>query len=713
MSEKSRPAREAITYAFVAKAFGEAKGALHGLTPLFAAAIATHAGQILESSAIASTLNEMFDLDVSPLVVEGMVPALLTEGVIEEVSSADGIYRCLGSSRLETGTEKVAVESLFDDFRKKASEALGAHGLEATADEIDTSLLDALTTSDVLSISLNNDATKFKPGVLTLRKAPEDISAMQVKSRALTFLSAEFIRDCLIEGGERAATLVSASWGALIAEVVLSLQRPTDSLQMTDLTVYVDGPILLDSLDLGAESDVTHAQELVRLIKKAGARLCTFEHMFHEMQEVLRSFLVNIDSGMRASGPLLQRVEKDRTQLARVRAALPTLSNRLEDLGVEIVPPAELLQHELAEHFSDESIGALRVWIAQQHLHFHVQRDLRDAQAVGYTIRARRGQSSPSISSAIAVFVTKNPSVVRATRSYLESKRLLPAYAPSPCVSDRQLAGVLWFCTGGGGEVLTRVKLAANCASAVQPRNDLVAEMARNLLAIDPNKQEEFVALLRSDPAAMCLMQETLGVSSLATADSAERVLNRMRDRFKQEAGQEFETRLREMRECLQADASEQAAAKQVIIAELESKIAGLQKESLEAASQSLLSKRRLDGFDSHIRSRARSSAETLEEVRRRHSEESRKAGVRAKILISVLFAEIVALAGSASLPWLAAAPVAFLLGLAAFWAMPEMLFGRIVRSVEESVSRSINKKDELLIRHLQSDIDRAADLTE
>lgn len=711
MSEKTRPAREAVTYAFVAKAFGEAKGALHGLTPLFAAAIDAHAGQLLESSAIASTLNEMFDLDVSPLVVEGMVPALLAEGVVEAVSSVDGIYRCRKITRSETDTERVAVESLFNEFREKTSATLAAHRLSATADEIDTSLLDALTTSDVLSISLSHDATKFKPGLLTLRKVPEDIGAMQVKSRALAFLSSDFIRNCLTEGGERAATLVSASWGALIAEVVLSLQRPADAPQMSDLTVYIDGPILLDSLDLGAEADVAHAQELVRLIKKAGAKLCTFEHMFHEMQEVLRSFLVNIDSGMRASGPLLQRVEKDRSQLARIRAALPTLFNRLEDLGVEIVTTTDFLNDDLVNHFSDERIDALRVWIAQNHLHLHVQRDLRDAQAVGYTIRARRGQSSPSISSAIAVFVTKNPSVVKTTRTYLESNRLLPAYAPSPCVSDRQLAGVLWFCTGGGGEALTRVKLAANCASGIQPRNDLVAEMARNLLAVDPDKQEEFVALLRSDPAAMCLMQETLGVSSLATADNAERVLDKMRERFKQEAGQEFETRLRQMREASQADTAKQTAAKEILIAELESKIGDLQNESLEAASENLRARQRLDSFENHIRTSAKASAQTLKSVRILHADKSRKAGVRAKVLISVLFAEIAAWVGVTAFPSPVAGLVAFLLGLIAFWVIPEMLFGKVVQHVEKSVLKSMERKDELLILQLQSNVDRAADL--
>lgn len=507
----SKPTREAITFAFVANAFERRNDAMHGLVPLFAAAIGAHEGQIFSSEAIANEVNSTFDFNISPLVVEGLVPALVNEGLLESfiaVGSDHALYKCLKETPSERSVDTSgAVQALFDRYREYSRSELNLHSIACSDGEIDASLLDALTASDMLHVSLGRDVSKFRGRTLSLKKEPEAIDPQKTLRQALAYLSATFIQTCINSGASETRVLVQASWGALVSEVVLALQRPNEETKLDNLTIFFDGPVLLDALDLGDELSANYAKDLLILAQRSGARLCTFSHMLVEMQEILRVFLTKIDQNDPVSGPLAERIKRDPGKLLQVRASLPTLLTRLAALKIEVLDEQEFVSNDIECFFTNDQITSLRAWIAQNHFHEHVQRDLRDAMSIGYTLRMRRGIFAPSISSAGAIFVTRNPGLVKAAQRYLTYARMLPEYTPPPCVSDRQLAGVLWFCTGGGGESLTHAKLAANCSIAVTPRTDLVTSMAQLLLDV-PNKRGSLKLLLEMIPPLCALSRK-------------------------------------------------------------------------------------------------------------------------------------------------------------------------------------------------------------
>jgi hypothetical protein len=705
----SKVTREAITFAFIARAFEQGKGALYGLTPLFGACVAKRAGSLYEATAIAECLKQSFDLDISPLVVDSMVPALVSAGFLREASRVTqdtGIYRCI-APELGGDEAKVAagVDALFLRFREFAMAELAKHTLRATEADIDASLLEALVHPDVLGITLS-PPEKRKEGQLTLRK--DATSSAKSARDALTLLTADFIGRHLQNGTDLTEALINASWGSLISEVVLELQRPDAPTDFSDLSVLIDSPIILDALDVGDASSARYADDLLALMRKANVRPLAFRHSIEEMQYVLSATLHNVDMGYEVSGPMGARIRKDQTHLAHVRAVIATLEARVKGLGIDVIEPSEV-DAQLDKHFPEEFVDELRVWIAGEHLHEHVERDLRDARSVGYVARMRGRAAGPSLSQANAVFVSKNAHLTRVSSAFITKKRLAAEYAVPIVVTDQQLAGVLWFSAGGDsgatGMRLTQLKLAANCARVVQPSPDLIASMRKYLL--DPTKTTEFEALLKIDRSAVCLVRETLGALSLSTADDAERILAQMKS-----------AAIEEERAQLQKQLEETIALKdndhQQLIDTLQQKIQKLSVESTDLQASHIQER-------ANLRSEIGSLQQSLGDQRRKaddlaagraavvdsiasaavHLERRTKRRISAELF--VLYLLLAFWASNTTLSSGSSALVSLVLTGLGFWKAPDLLFNKLAGAAASAESRTHRKKNAQILATLGS----------
>ncbi len=690
-TDLSKPTREAIAFAFVAKAFGENRGAMHGLVPLFAAAIHARAGKLFEPHAIAEEVNARFDLNVSPIVVNSMVPALVDEGLLTKLAPSgpsSEVYRCAApianSSNSSTPDQ---ISQIFEKFRVYASNQLAAHGISASHDELDEAFLEALTTSEVLQVSLRRDTNAFRGRLLSLNKAPTPTDPSIKKAQSLAFLCGDFINQCLGGSEDESAGVLQASWGALVAEVVLALQRPDSTDKLEELLVIVDGPILLDALDLGDAASTAYASDLLGLVAQSGAQLATFEHLLEEMQGAIRAPLSLFDGKSTASGPIANRLKREPSHASRVRAVLATLRESVENLGVRILDPGEFKSAEAEAFFPDHHITGLRALIAEGHFHQHVQRDLRDATSIAFSMRMRKGKATYSVSEANCVFVTRNLGLARKAEQYLTQIKEQPEYATPVCVSDQQLSGVLWFCTGGGGESLTKLKLTANCASAVTPRTELVSSIAQHLFDQAPERLAEFEALIRNDRASLCMMRETLGVASLATADEATNLLEKMKAAIAEEEYGRYLVDLEAQKQALLAKHAEELEQNTQAQMGMATRLKELEEQAHQSATESLLaraesaeaSRKFKTLLDSVERERTRRER-ALADLRNRHDACVESTLKRVRLELLILLALLIVWIGSFSaIPFFGA----WLSGLVAFvglWFVPERLLGPIAQ---------------------------------
>lgn len=543
MSE--RPSKELLTYAFIAQEYGASGSALDGVSQLLAHIVGRDAGKTFSPNEISTQVSSVLGLDLSPLVVESLVPALVRLGALEQIASADGVaaYKCKKISEEAYHLGESEINEILLSFRDFAKRLLSEHGLTATDLELDEAFLAFLVTADFLSSWLQTDKSDFKGNVLSLKK-DDALTAELRLHRSLDTICALFAQESFASNTDLFNKLVEISWGAVVVEVITALQvgAAGDSGRLDDLTVFVDTPILLDLIGLGEEEQHRYASDLFDLLARSQAQIATFSHVIEEMRAAVEATLGRFSRGEPFSGPMAKRLRSEKGYELYARQTVALMESKLEAQGVQIISDAEFEGAEIVKYFPEENVDSLRSRVGE--LHRNVERRDRDAKSIAYVIRMRRGLTASPVSLSKYIFVTRNVELCRIATKYSQSEGLIARGTAPPCVTDRQLAGVLWFCAGAPaseGVALTRQKIIANCANAVSPRLDLVSKMGQVLFEHKPERLLEYEALMRDQRATMCLTRETLNVANLLDSTQAEALLEKMRLALATEQREAFE----------------------------------------------------------------------------------------------------------------------------------------------------------------------------
>lgn len=536
--------RSLLTFAFVAHTYTTSGSALEGTAPLLTQLIGDHEGETFNAKAIASDVEEVFGQKISPLVIENLAPTLEKLGALKRIGEDQHniIYRCmpLPDELRPQLTEKDANEILVD-FRSFARSQLKRHGFVASDEILDEALLAFLLTTDFLSTWVLVDGTQFHGRTLSLKKKDEG-SRPASQGHAVDAACALFVDELVTKHQEKFGVLVQLSWGSLISEVIFELQVGGSPSELSGLSIFVDSPILLDLLDLGSEEQGRYASDLYQMMKRSGAQIATFSHVVDEMRSAVETTLARFVRGEPFTGPMAARLRKDAGYATLARAAINSLEKKLLELGISIEQDQIFEDQALSVFFPEKAIDELRNRVGI--LHRDLQRRERDAKSIAYALRARKGDTASAVSATHAVFVTRNTMLCSVYDRFSKHSEYVPSHGAPACISDRQLAGILWFCSGGEpaeGVNLTRLKMIANCANAVVPRLDVVSKMGQILFDKAPGRLVEYEALMRDSRAAMCLTRETLNVVSLVDADSAEQLLASMRAALTEESQAAFE----------------------------------------------------------------------------------------------------------------------------------------------------------------------------
>lgn len=542
----TRPSKELFAYAFIAQEYLASGSALDGVSRLLAHLVSQRSGSIFSSETISKDVSTALGLELSPLVVEGLVPSLEKAGVLEALTNASGdvSYKCKKLDEKHYFLKESEVLEILAKFRTFATGLLSDHKLRFKDEDLDNAFLSFLVTADFLSSWFQADKSEFRGNVLSLNKQ-ETVSEDVRLHRSLDTVCALFVRDVGVKDEALFGKLVEISWGAVLVEVVTALQVGAASATasgLSDLAVFVDSPILLDLLDLGDEEQHKYAEDLFDLLVRSKASVMTFSHVVEEMRSAVETTLARFSRGEPFSGPLAGRLRSDPGYELFARQTIHQVEDKLSGRNVKIVPDVEFETPDAQKYFSSDHIDSLRSRVGE--LHKNVDRRDRDAKSIAYVIRMRRGLTASPVSSSRYVFVTRNIALCKIAKRYVVSTGLVAAGTAPPCVTDRQLAGILWFCSGSPPKdafALTRQKIIANCASAVAPRLDLVTRMGQVLFEKRRDRLLEYEALMRDKRAALCLTRETLNVPSLVDANSAEELLAKMRSTLGEEQRADFD----------------------------------------------------------------------------------------------------------------------------------------------------------------------------
>lgn len=517
--------RALIAFAYVADQFAKTNDLASGLAPLFAPVISNRAGRSFDSGQFALDVKEAYDLDMHPYVAEELAASLAGHGYLEEIrrSGSTVQYRNIKVELAEPPIREDQLRVLINGFSDFARTHLEKVALSAAEEEIEQAFLSRLVRPEFLALVLRPD--KAEPGVNTLtltRPQAGSDTTLQRTEEHFDFLVARYILNLHDQDAEEFDLLVSATSGALVAEVVIDLQHPLKKGEpLAGLQVAVDSPLILDALELGLEGAAPYAKQLIEQITRAGAIPIVFGNTVEEIQRALRSPLEHYERKQELYGPLGRRLRFNRALAPYVRAIIPKLADEIRGLGVQVRDVSDFSRAERQRYFTVAMEQALANSLGEYPTE---DARLHDARAISDVLRLRGDNRGDSIRDAGIIFVTRNSRLARLCRRHLSDNALASRDYFPPCITDRYLAGLLWISTGGGGDSLSRLRLIANCSAAIVPRREIVTRMHRFFESLNPSMVSRFEALMTNERAEHFLMDRTIADSTLITQENYEEI---------------------------------------------------------------------------------------------------------------------------------------------------------------------------------------------
>jgi hypothetical protein len=520
--------RELVAFAFVEEAYSKTGDLVAGLVPLFIPILAKRVNRRFDPAEFSLAVEKTYDIPMSPLVAAGLAEKLAEFKLLRIDPSEPYSYRVEPTTHVDTQLDDSGMDRLLGDFSEFASDALKKTKLDVSSDTLQTAFLRRLTSVDFLSFVDRREKNYYKGKKLVLNDVKDDELDAVHLDQAIDVLSAAFALQIIEQGGLRAELISQLTCGALIAEVVLTLQVPSSSSALNSVSISFDGPLILDFLDLSTPELHDFSKDLFELIEKAGSHKVVFTHVVEEMRGTLRGPLEAMQRGETPFGPLGNRIRTDSSHAGYARLTLDNLESQLIEMGFEILD-ADLYATDDLFIFCDLATEeGLRNTVGP--LHTNLERRIRDVRSIATVLRLRKEiQHAKSIADAKWLFITRNDVVASKSSSYVVFKKLLKRDDVPPALTDRRLAGHLWFAVGGNLGKISRKKLIANCSYVMNPQTDLVSKVRQYLTELDPKKAELFMALMRDQRAQRCLVQSTLAFPSLVSLDNVDELLEVVR----------------------------------------------------------------------------------------------------------------------------------------------------------------------------------------
>jgi hypothetical protein len=389
--------------------------------------------------------------------------------------------------------------------------------------QLHEAFLDRLLNTDSMRLLTRREAssaTKRSAGTLTL-KAPANQPEDQRELR-LDFHVSQFLVDLRTERPGLFDRVSDIAFANMAAEAVACFsEAPGNGSPLTGLVVYLDSPLLLDVLGVNADY-ADYGNELLGLIKQAGASAAVFDDAVNEAESVIAAQNAAIRSGISQRSAQWGTSAKPHF----LAALMNNVAERTQSKGIHIHRDPEIDLIKKAKG----AVGDIQAEMTKRMASWPTQ-DARqhDERSVWSMLRIRDSSSlCAKIQDSKAVFVARNTSLVRIAndswRLWLQngarhSRHIIERWAPV-AMSDKQLAGYLWLRQGSGNGQMSKARLLAHCSAAIRPRPDVKARAYNLILELDGREEAEHIAALLEDrEGERALMRATRGDPEDVTRD--------------------------------------------------------------------------------------------------------------------------------------------------------------------------------------------------
>jgi hypothetical protein len=445
-----------VAFALVADEYEKSGDPIKGLKPLFAPILSGKTNERFDAAEFADRFTTLYGLHMTPFVANALSERLADIGLLKpDEHRAPGNYLVADFEWHPETIEEHQIDQTINLFARWAGPKLEASGRRFLERQLEDAILQRLARPEFSSIFADDDADADRKK--TKLRGMLGIGAVDPTAKDETYLDylvADFVLVAAQSAPEVFDSLSKIAYGSLIADAAAGLAISIPRKQPDPpLRVVLDGPIILDLLDLNTIEHRIYAEGLLAMVNSAKLMVAVFDHSVDEMRGSIRSTLQARARG-EAFGPLAERFRTTPGHTLYASTVMDALESKIKALGITILPSGFYEEARYKKYFPEDRVDKVRNSIGD--LHEHMDARMRDAISVA-TVARLKGEKkfADSVFESGTVFITRNSVLCRRVLRALSIGRS----EPDPrftIATDGQLAGVLWFVSGIAGVELSR-----------------------------------------------------------------------------------------------------------------------------------------------------------------------------------------------------------------------------------------------------------------
>ncbi|MBM4044353.1 MAG: hypothetical protein FJ279_04500 [Planctomycetes bacterium] len=360
---------------------------------------------------------------------------------------------------------------------------------------------------------------------------PEDGSRPQERSDHYMF--GAFVDHLYADEPECFGFLVEIAKGSMLAQALYVPDISAVSQRFRDVRVFLDTTFLLRALGYSGPSLEAPCRGLVDGLRETGAKPRCFDVTLKEAKGILFANALRLrGGGWRAFGETVDHFRRQGLSSTDVMLLCEHLEENLRQIGVVVedrppYTPALTLDEKRLEEVLDTEIR-----------YSNREALVHDLNVVMAIYRARAGVFPRFVEDCRAVFVTTNGSLLAAVNSFMRESFPEADLGVPLAIGDYAAGTYVWLKRPMQMPDLPRDRVIADCYAALSPPQSVwrlyFAELDK-LVASGAITPEDH-ALLRSLDADRTLMELTRGDPEAFTEGTVDEILERARERMRQEA---------------------------------------------------------------------------------------------------------------------------------------------------------------------------------
>jgi hypothetical protein len=250
----------------------------------------------------------------------------------------------------------------------------------------------------------------------------------------------------------------------------------------SNLTVYIDGPLLLRVLGLKSKFENLAAKQLIDLLKKFKTTIRVFSHTRDEVVRILTFYMHNKHKGLNDT---IEYFDNNNYSVQEVFQYLNEIDKKIKNKGISIIERPDFSEkYTIDEEALNEKLVSNRPEYLRDNL-TAVETDINSVRSIHIL---RNGKNYQRFEECDYIFVTTYKFLKYAS-DLIRDDNLDKAIGP--VITDIDFTTILWMKDITGIDDLPRLKLLENAMAAIEPSSSILNKTRKILNNIKNETNEE------------------------------------------------------------------------------------------------------------------------------------------------------------------------------------------------------------------------------